>query len=398
MALLLFTSLICLTISLAYLCLKRRYSSSRHVLPEMKPHFFVGNLINSGILSGKKTFPEVLIDFQRRYGDKFMFWFGSHPCMVFCRPEHAETIYTDRQTFERSPLTMPNFDLLCPHALSLLRGAKWKRHIRVMLPMFKRAKMAAYLDTILQCADRFIYQNLHNGQVHRNLFSCCQSFTMNVIGFIGFDYDFDIDTDSPLKIAFEEFIFYAIRVMMIPWIPRWLIKLYLKLNWKYQRAHRFIREVSEKIVEEEKNKQYETENQRPKNLIASLVSSLNEEANDEQISSGLTREEMLDEVLLSILGGFGTTSAAISWLIFFLSKNPQVQQRMKEELREHNLLMTDDTECAPSLTEEKLASLIYCESVTKEVWLLLRFSITFVIFSYQYRSFVWLLLSVLRPS
>ncbi len=159
----------------------------------MKPQIFVGNLINSGLLSGKTTFPEVLIDFQCRYGDKFMFWFGPHPCVVFCRPEHAETILTDRQHFEQSPLAMPNFDLLCPYGLSPIRGAKWKRHVRVMLPMFKRANMIAHLDTILRCADRFIDQNLHDGQVHRNLYSCCQTFTMYVIGFIGFDYAFDDD-------------------------------------------------------------------------------------------------------------------------------------------------------------------------------------------------------------
>lgn len=382
MALLLFTSILCLTISLFYFYLKRRYSPSPHDPPGMKPQIFVGNLINSGIFSGKKTFPEVLIDYQRQYGDKFVFWFGSNPCIVFCQPEHAEAILTNRQTFEQSPFAMPNFDLLCPHALSLLRGAKWKRHARVMVPMFKRAKMITHLDTILKCADRFIDQNLRDGEIHRNLGSCCQSVTMNVIGFIGFDYDFDNITDSQLKIAFEDFLSYAVLIMMIPWAPRWLSKLYLKLNGKYQRTRRFIREVSEKIIEEEQNKQHETENQKPKNLIASLVSSLNENASDEQISSGLTRGEMLDEVLLSIMAGYGTTSSALSWFIFFLSKNPQVQQRMKEELREHNLVMTDDAECIPPLTEEKLASLIYCECVTKEVGCLRRVSIIFPIFFY----------------
>jgi hypothetical protein len=195
-----------------------------------------------------------------------------------------------------------------------------------------------------------------------------------------------------LKVAFEDFIAYAAFMMMISWTPRWLSKLYLKWNKKYQRTHRFIREVSEKIIEEEQNKQHETEHQKPKNLIASLVSSLNEHANDEQISSGLTRAEMLDEVLLSIVGAYGTTSAALSWYIFFLSKNPRVQQRMKEELREHNLVMTDDAECVPSLTEENLASLIYCECVTKEVGYLRRFSIIFLF--YLCRSFVCLPLLV----
>ncbi|CAF4630306.1 unnamed protein product, partial [Rotaria sp. Silwood2] len=40
---------------------------------------------------------------------------------------------------------------------------------------------------------------------------------------------------------------------------------------------------------------------------------------------------------------------------------------MKDELREHHLLMTDDLTSTPPLTPENIASLTYCECVTKEV-------------------------------
>ncbi|CAF3811990.1 unnamed protein product [Rotaria sp. Silwood1] len=308
-----------------------------------------------------------MFDYQRRFGDKFQFWFGSHRCLVFCQMEHAQTIFSDRDTFERAPLALPNFDLLCPNGLMLLTGAKWKRHIRVLLPMLKRAKIISHLETIVECADRIIDQNLHPSQVHRDLITCCQSFTMNVIGFIGFDHDFDIHVNSPIKEAFQDFIFNATLLMMTPWVPRWLWKIYLKFNWKYQRAYRLIHELTEKLVEEEQNKQIDIENERPKNLIASLVSSLNEQVNDEHASSGITRAEMFDEVLMMILAGYETTSAALSWFIFFASKNPQVQQRMKDELREHHLLMTNDLTGVLPLTLDNLSSLTYCECVTKEV-------------------------------
>ncbi|CAF5105780.1 unnamed protein product, partial [Rotaria sp. Silwood1] len=76
---------------------------------------------------------------------------------------------------------------------------------------------------------------------------------------------------------------------------------------------------------------------------------------------------MFDEVLMMILAGYETTSAALSWFIFFASKNPQVQQRMKDELREHHLLMTNDLTGVLPLTLDNLSSLTYCECVTKEV-------------------------------
>ncbi|CAF2583954.1 unnamed protein product [Rotaria sp. Silwood2] len=249
----------------------------------------------------------------------------------------------------------------------MLTGARWKRHVRVLSPMFKRAKIIGHLDTIVECADRFIDRNLDPDQVHRDLVPRCQSLTMNIIGLIGFDHDFDVQVNLCIKKAFQDFLLHVVLLMTTPWVPRWLAKIYLKCNWKYQRAYRLILELAEKLVEEEQNKQSEKEDERPKNLIASLVSSLNEQANNEQVPSGITRAEMFDEILTMILAGYETTSTVLSWFIFFASKNPQVQQRMKDELREHHLLMTDDLTCVPPLTPDNLASLTYCECVTKEV-------------------------------
>ena len=367
MAILVFVGLTTIAISLLYLYLKRHYARSIDDLPGEEPHIFFGNLITTGLLRNKTTFHEVLLDYQRRYGDKFMFWFGSYPCLVFCLPEHARTIFSDRQTFEQSPLFLPNFDLLCPHGIFLLTGSKWKRHIRVMLPVFKRAKITHYLDTIIECTDRFIEQHLHNNQIHKDLKKHCQSLLMNIIGFIAFSYDFNTALDVSLKDALEDFGFQSSLLMSIPWTPRWLIKFYLKLNWRYQRSHRLIRELTEKILQNEFDNPNTIEDRRSKNLITSLASSLNEQADDEKTSSGLTRAEILDEILASILAGYGTTYTALAWFIFYTSKYPHVQQRMKDELRDHHLLITDDTECFPPLTQDILDSLTYCECVTKEV-------------------------------
>jgi pentalenene oxygenase len=305
--------------------------------------------------------------YQRQYGDKFVYWLGASPCLTFCLPEDAQTIFIDRQRFEQSPLFLPNFDLICPSNITILTGARWKRHARIMIPVFKRAKVIQHLDTITECADRFIDRCLKENEIHTNLVDQCQTLTMNIIGFIGFDYDLDNDTHSQSRVAIKEFIAYGAKLMLLPVIPQWMLKIYLKLNGHFQQVDRQLRELMEKIVEQEQNNQDTSEKQRPKNLIASLVSSINEQANDEQISSGLTRSEMLDEVLTAIIAGTETTSTALAWFIFFMSKNPHIQQRIKEELRQHDLLMTDDVQCLPSLTQEKLDLLTYCECVIKEV-------------------------------
>ncbi|CAF1132871.1 unnamed protein product, partial [Didymodactylos carnosus] len=79
----------------------------------------------------------------------------------------------------------------------------------------------------------------------------------------------------------------------------------------------------------------------------------------------LTCEELLDEILLSIVAGFETTSTVLAWFIFHMSKYPAIQEKIKEELKLHNV--TKKT----SLTNELLDKLEYIDCVLKEV---LRFS------------------------
>ena len=357
MALLLFVGLLVIAFTLIYFYLKRRFVLLGNGLPGTEPQILVGNLLNSGLLSGKTSFHEIMHDYQRRYGDKFVFWLGSTPNFVFCLPEHAKTIFSDRQRFEQSPLFIPYFDLLCPANITILTGDRYKRHARIMLPVFKRAKVIQHIETIIECADRFIDKHLKDNEVHTNLVDCCQVLTINVIGFIGFDYDIQSYRDSGSKIALQDLAFHVLLIMLSSWLPRSVVRIYIKLNWRLQRINREMRQLMEKIVEQEQNNRDTTEQTKPKNFIASLVSSLNEDANDEHAASGLTRAEMFDEVIMAMIAGYETTSAAISWFIFYMSKYPHIQDRIKQELREHDLLMTNDVQYLPAITQEKLDAL-----------------------------------------
>jgi cytochrome P450 len=76
---------------------------------------------------------------------------------------------------------------------------------------------------------------------------------------------------------------------------------------------------------------------------------------------GLSRTELLHEILLFLIAGFETTSSALSWLIYHMSKHPRVQQKIKAEL------MNDNNEKQP-LTVEHLDSLVYLDAVINEMF------------------------------
>jgi cytochrome P450 len=83
------------------------------------------------------------------------------------------------------------------------------------------------------------------------------------------------------------------------------------------------------------------------------------------LSIGLSRSELLHEMLMFLIAGFETTSTALSWFIHNMSKHPRVQQKIKAEL------MRNDSGKGP-LTSDRLDSLVYLDAVINEV---LRFSL-----------------------
>ena len=79
----------------------------------------------------------------------------------------------------------------------------------------------------------------------------------------------------------------------------------------------------------------------------------------QSIVLGLTRNEVLNEVLGFLVAGYETTSSALAWLIHLLSKNPRVQKKIKEELSQ--------TGANHQLTIEQLDFMVYLDCVVKEV-------------------------------
>ena len=216
----LLTSLLLIVVILFYIYLKSHYSSSPDDPPGIKPQILFGNLINTGIFSGKKSLREVLIDLQHRLGDVYQFWLGSHQCVVFCRLEHVEIIFKNRKIFEQSVLSVPNVDLMNSNGIITMVGRKWKRHAQVMSPLLTRSNILGFFDTIVRYTDRFIDRELLPDQIHRNLLAKLQSFALNITGYITLNRDFDAELDSPIKVAVEEFFSNGNIFFLMPWIHR----------------------------------------------------------------------------------------------------------------------------------------------------------------------------------
>ncbi|CAF4524344.1 unnamed protein product [Rotaria sp. Silwood2] len=189
-----------------------------------------------------------------------------------------------------------------------------------------------------------------------------------IFGFIAFDYDLrtleeDHKTGSNELAEALEVINNAFQ--LVTYAPRWLSILYLKLSSRHQRAKKLVEQYLYRIIEQEMNESPELRAQRKRtSLIASLVGSIpfdekNEATKREEEKTGLSRQEVLNEMLLFLNAGSDTTATAITWFIHLVSKHPRVQEKIKAEL------IANDA--ASTLSLSHLDSLVYLDCAINEV-------------------------------
>ena len=349
---------------LFYRYIKWKYYNLHGTVPGIEPELFYGNLRQLGVITSNKeiidSYLHSIAKLQKLYGDIFQFWLGSNHFYVFCRPDHAEQIYHHRNAFDRAEMHKNTFGLISEGALITLIGPQFKRHAKIVLPMLKKHKFITQISMMTNCVDRLIeiwkerYENKPS-QICTCLVNDNQLLLLDLFTLLTFDYDFGnlkylyasarsinegkqyqpSDLSQALTIWLGAFRY--IRSNGMPAIVNYYL---LKFNRKYQKAYKTLEDYAEKIIDK---CQHETHtNEKPNNLIASLVLSLQKDETNEQQKSeenkiGITKKELLGEVLSLILGGFETTAAIISWFIYYASKNPHVQQKIRDELEQNGI-------------------------------------------------------------
>jgi len=132
------------------------------------------------------------------------------------------------------------------------------------------------------------------------------------------------------------------------------------LNRRYRDAVRRIDKIIDRIVTERISSK-----DRPPDLLTTLI-----EAKD-QTGQPLTRRQIRDEMVGILLAGHETTAIALSWTLYFLSENPEVERRFHEELSSN---LGSDRADAENIGDLRLAEMILNESMRlcPPVWILAR--------------------------
>ncbi|KAF0509342.1 cytochrome P450 [Gigaspora margarita] len=226
-------------------------------------------------------------------------------------------------------------DFAGAHSILFVNKDSHKRQRKMMQPSFSFANVKEMYPTFVQAGhnlkDIWVKQIGNKKEERVSITDIIPNITLDVIGIVGFNYEFNsTKTTTELAQAYQTVImrdrsqFYETFEGFFPFIK----KLQTPDNKRYNEAIEVIQNASAKL----------------------------KVPVDEQ----LTYNELLGQVMTLLIAGHETTSTVLSWVLYFLAKNPDAQDRLRKEV----LDVLADRDHMPTFDE--IEHLKYLECVFKE--------------------------------
>ncbi|GAQ12077.1 hypothetical protein ALT_9398 [Aspergillus lentulus] len=122
----------------------------------------------------------------------------------------------------------------------------------------------------------------------------------------------------------EKMAFLAINFILPQWFAR---RLPWRLNKVIDTETGFLRDLCKDIVRE-KRKIIVSSNMTAKELEADILGTM-------MVGGDFTDDELVDQMLTFLAAGHETTASALTWACYLLTLHPDVQDRLRTEIREH---------------------------------------------------------------
>ncbi|XP_013112024.2 probable cytochrome P450 6a21 [Stomoxys calcitrans] len=302
-----------------------------------EPHPFLGSMEG---LNNTRSFADIM----QQYYDKFRgtgpfagFYFGYKPAAFILEPAVMKDIlikefnnFTDRGFFHNEK------DDPLSGQLFLVDGHKWRRMRNKLSPTFTSGKMRFMFPIITQIGEEFIevMDQMAKDNPEIEIKDILARFTTDVIGSCAFG----IDCGS-LKNPHAEFREFGRRSLreqrhgnlvnaFIHSFPKLAAKMHFKL-FPQEIIDFFLRIVKETVEYREQN------NVRRNDFMDMLIDLKNKKlVKSEDDLTNLTMEEITAQAFVFFNAGFDTSSTTMSFALYELARNQDVQEKARQEVLE----------------------------------------------------------------
>ncbi|XP_061396405.1 probable cytochrome P450 6a13 [Musca vetustissima] len=378
-----FLSLLVLSVIALFVWLKEHYSYwEKRNVPHEKPWPFIGNMQGLGRKYHWKDINErIYKKFKNTTPVAGFYTFTTRAAFVMDLDIIKDIMIKQFQSFSDRGLFHNVRDDPLTGNLLFLDGDKWRALRHKVSPVFTTGKMKFMFPTVVQVGEKlepaclkFINEEAGCGIIEAK--DLCARYTTDVIGTCAFGIECNslIDPQAEFR-KMGRSIFERPRhsgpvqgfMFTNPKLAR---KLRMK-TFSDDVADFFMKAVKETVEYRLKNNIKRNDfmdmliemKQQRDNLIAE-----GKQVDEDDMSGGLTLEQLAAQAMVFFLAGFDTSSTTISFCLYELALNPEVQEKLRQEIGE--VLEKNNNE----LSYEVLKEMKYLDMVISET--LRKYSVT----------------------
>lgn len=366
----LFATLLVGALLALYLWLRDHYSYwEKRNVPHEKPSYFIGNMKGLGRLYHWKDINERIYQkFKNTTPVAGFFTFTTRAAFILDLDLIKDIMVKEFQSFTDRNLFHNERDDPLTGNLVFLDGERWRVLRNKISPVFTTGKMKFMFPTIVAVGERLGPACLKIMQDCKGIVEAkelCARYTTDVIGTCAFGIECNslIDPQAQFRTMgrsiFEKPRHSAVVQGFMFTCPQLARKLRLK-NFRDEISEFFMNAVRETVELRQKNQIQRNdfmdmmiEMKRTRDELLAQGKHIDE--ND--MTSGLTLEQVAAQAMVFFLAGFDTSSTTISFCLYELALNHDIQDKLRKEICE--VLEKNDNE----LTYECIKEMKYLDMV-----------------------------------
>ena len=251
--------------------------------------------------------------------------------------------------------TQRRMKILLGEGLITSEGAFHMRQRRIAAPAFHRQRIAAYADVMTQRA-ALRRESWHAGQTI-DIGAEMMQLALEVVARTLFNTDV---TSDVLAINHEVNVIMDLYNYLIS-LPLAEAYLYAPLPGltRFRRARARLNAVVHRIIADHRSRAQAGNTADSGDLLSMLMASRDEESGASE-KTGMTDEQLRDEIITTFLAGYETVANALTWTLLLLAQNPEAEARFHAEL---NHVLGGRTATMDDLPQLRYTEMVFAESM-----------------------------------
>jgi cytochrome P450 len=298
----------------------------------------------------------------KTYGNIAWYRFMGTPIVFINDPDYIREILVTQASSFVKERTVRRMKVLLGEGLITSDDPIHMRQRKIAAPAFHRQRIAAYGDQIVACAANQ-RSTWHAGQ-QIDIAAASMTLSLEIVARTLFNTEVTADIRSindEVNTIMDLYNF----IVAFPRIESFL-HLPIPGIMKFRRSKARLDAVVDRLIREHREaaarSQPDKEQETGGDLLSMLLASRYESDDPTAPPTGMSDEQVRDEVLTIFLAGYETVANGLAWTWYLLSQNPGIEAKLHKEL--DTVLGTGDQQRPPTLAD--YPALRYTEQVFAE--------------------------------